>query len=756
MKQIVLSILFISITSIIYAQNSKLQGTVTDADNGQPIPFANIYLPQLEKGTNTDENGTYVLENVPKGNYKIVVSTIGYKTFSQAISVDNNSTHNWTLQPSAIEMDEVIVSTPFHKLQSENVMKVERQSLEQLKTKGAMTLSDGITNISGVESVTTGVGIGKPVIRGLSSNRVLVYTQGIRLENQQFGGEHGLGINQAGIESVEVIKGPASLLYGSDALGGVLYLNPEKYAQQNKTDGDANINYFTNTNGVTANAGFKASGDKIKFLVRGAYGSHADYEAGNGIYTTNSRFNEYDIKSGFGYQDSKFKTDVRYNYNRSNLGIPEEIGVQNRDRDLLLPYQEIDNHIISAKNTLFFNNSSLDVTLGYIANNRREYEDHHHHEEDEHEHAEEGEEHEHGDEAALDMRLHTLSYNVLYHIPKMGNFETIIGVQGMHQTNENFGEEMLIPDATTVDFGVMATTHYHMEKSDIQLGLRYDTRTIDGKETGEVGGESYFPEFDKNFNSFNASAGYRATIAEKIIARINFATGFRAPNLAELASNGNHSGANRFEIGNVDLTNEQNFQTDVSLEYENKHFEFFINGFYNAISDYIYLEPTGDEIDGQPVYQYVQNDSRLYGGEVGFHLHPHPFDWLHFESSFETVTGKLDDTDEYLPLIPANKLTNTFRVEMKDGALTKKYAFLTLQNVFNQNNVGTFETRTGGYSLVNIGLGATINPWNQPLSIKLTANNLLDKEYISHLSRLKPDGIYNIGRNINIGLSVPF
>ncbi len=146
-------------------------------------------------------------------------------------------------------MDEVILSAPFDKLQSENVMKIESKSMETLKKAGAPTLMQGISNIPGVAEITTGTGIGKPVIRGLSGNRVLVYTQGVRLENQQFGNEHGLGMNDSGIESVEVIKGPASLLYGSDALGGVLYLNPEKFAYQGETKVDVSQSFFSNTLG---------------------------------------------------------------------------------------------------------------------------------------------------------------------------------------------------------------------------------------------------------------------------------------------------------------------------------------------------------------------------------------------------------------------------------------------------------------------------------------------------------------------------
>ena len=233
----------------IFSQNS-ITGTITDSETGTPLEQVSVYIPQLEKGTITDENGTFTIKNVPEGNYKLVVSYLGYETHSTSFQINAGTNEfNYQMVPSAIEIDEVVLSTPFHKLQRENVMKVEQKSIAELKSNGAITLADGITNIPGVSSVSTGLGIGKPVIRGLSFNRVLVYTQGVRLENQQFGGEHGLGINDAGISSVEVIKGPASLLYGSDALGGVLYLNPESFELPGQTSGDINMNYFTNTLG---------------------------------------------------------------------------------------------------------------------------------------------------------------------------------------------------------------------------------------------------------------------------------------------------------------------------------------------------------------------------------------------------------------------------------------------------------------------------------------------------------------------------
>ncbi len=742
-----------SILFVLFYFNSKaqctLRGNISAEDSNTPLEQVSVYMPQLEKGTVTGSNGEFVMNNLPVGTYKIVASYMGYQTYSSTITLTQGTiTLDIVLSPSAIEMEEVIVSTPFHKLQRENVMKVEQAAVESLRKMGAITLSDGITNIPGVESVSTGVGIGKPVIRGLSSNRVLVYSQGIRLENQQFGDEHGLGISAAGVESVEVIKGPASLLYGSDALGGVLYLNPEQFANINSTKGDINLNYFTNTQGVNANAGFKTSGEKFKFLVRGAYTSHADYKGGNSLRVTNSRFNEFDLKTALGYQLGKFKTELRYNLNSSDLGIPEDIGIQDLGRTPMSPYQEINSHILSSKSDLFFNNSSLRITLGYILNNRKEFEE----EED----VEIPPTSPDDLKPALDMKLSTFSYNVQYNLPTLGRLQTIAGLQGMSQDNKNFGEEVLIPNAITNDIGLLATSHIHFEKSDVQLGIRFDNRTIKGEETGIVGEEGYIAQLDRNFNSFNAALGYRIDFLKNFIGRINLASGFRAPNLAELTSNGVHEGTNRFEIGNPNLKNEKNLQIDIALEYGSQHFEFFANGFYNIISDYIFIEPNGEFVDNNPVYNYIQQDANLYGGEIGFHFHPHPLDWLHVQSSFESVIGQLDN-DDYLPLIPANKLSNTLRLEFNNSQkwITDGYTFITLNTIFDQNRVATFETSTMGYNLLNAGFGASLKLFKQDVELMVTALNILNKDYISHLSRLKVDDISNIGRNINIGLSIP-
>ena len=525
------------------------------------------------------------------------------------------------------------------------------------------------------------------------------------------------------------------MLYGSDALGGVLYLNPEKFALSGETHGDLNSAYFSNTLGTATNLGIKTSGEKLKFLARGAYAIFSDYDTGADYRVTNTRFNEKDFKTGLQYSGTKFKSTLRYNYNRSNIGIPEEISEQTRSKALELPFQEIDNHILSFDNTLFFTNSSLDIKAGYLFNDRREFEDE-------------------SDVAALQLKLNTFNYDMKYHLPQLGNFETIVGLQGMFQKNKNEGEEILIPDATTTDIGILATSHYHLEKIDFQAGIRFDSRKIKSEAAGNPADLDFIPALNTTFNSFTAALGAKLDIVRNFSTRINLASGFRAPNLAELTSNGVHEGTNRYERGNINLSNEQNFQTDLALEYRNEHIEFFANGFYNAVNDYIFLSPSNETLDDAQVFDYLQGNAALYGGELGFHLHPHPLDWLHLESSFETVTGKLSN-DKYLPLIPANSLRNTFRIELNDGKTRKSSsAFITLENTFDQKNVSNFETRTGGYSLLSAGIESSFQFQKVLFKIGLNGTNLTDKKYIAHLSRLKPDSILNMGRSINVNLKL--
>lgn len=733
MKKYIFLILLMGFTIVGFAQNS-ISGTIKNQNN-EPVSNVEISISDANIQTKSNEKGQFEIKNLPIGKWTLIFKKENFEIKSEQIAIGNQEQKilDIILEEEQHRIDEILVSSVFNKTQNENVVKIDHINLKQIQNAGAINLSDALATNPGVSVVSTGVSIGKPVIRGLSGNRVLTYAQGIRLENQQFGEEHGLGLNSNGQESVEIIKGPASLLYGSDAMGGVLYFNPEKYAANNKTELAVNQVVNSNTQGSNSSVTLKASEDKFKFLVQNNYTTHADYKTPNGETVVNTRFIEKDFKLGTSFATSRYVADFRYNYNDLNLGLPEEDIEDSRYRTPLFPSQKIENHLLSFNQKVFFKNSKLEATAGYVFNDRKELEG--------------------VDEITLFMKLKTFNYNVRYYLPDFGKFETIIGFQGMNQENRNFGEERLIPDAKIADVGFFGTSQYKFNKNLLQFGVRYDFRNVTIQEFGEIGAGGSFQKLDKNLESINASFGFKTEITEKITTRINIATGFRAPNLSELSSNGVHEGSNRYEIGNPNLKNEQNFQIDLNVDYNAEHFDFFANGFYNNIHNYIFISPNGNVIDDNFVYDYLQNNAVLFGGETGIHLHLHEIDWLHMTSSYEMVIGQLNNNSS-LPLIPANQWKNNFRANFDvSKSLKNSFIFLQANYTFNQNNIGEFETKTNDYLLLSSGIGTDMQLKKSKFNLYFTATNLLNKEYVAHLSRLKADGIYNMGRNIVLGVN---
>jgi len=725
--KIFFSILCIGFSIIASTQNA-LSGKITNI-NKEIIIGAEIYLPQIHKGTVSDFEGNYQFNNLPKGKIDIVITYMGYETLKTTIEITGNTTKDFILNESIFDMDEIIVSTPFNKLQSHNVMKVENIKLSNAKNIGAINLTEKMSEIPGITNIATGNGIGKPVIRGLSGNRVLVYTQGIRYENFQNGEKHGLGINENGIDNVEIIKGPASLLYGSDALGGVIYLVPEKFETTNKTTANLVSTFQSNSIGFNNSLGFKTTKDKFKFLVRGSYNTQSDYETAEKIRVTNSRFNDKDFKAGFGFENDKFNTDIRYNYNQSFNGITHEIDEQSTSKEIKGLYQKLNNHILSAKNTHYFNSFTLKTNLGFTHHNRNLFKD---------------------DVKTTDMDLNTINYDIKTHLLNTGNFETIFGIQGMYQTNKNHSNSIFLPDATIFDFGVFATSNYDLENNTIQAGIRFDNRNISTKEHGELGSATYFNALDKNLNNITGAIGLKSDLAKNLVSRLNLALGFRAPNLSELTSNGFHEG--RFEFGNNDLKNENNFQIDANIEYGTKTIEFFINGFYNRIKNYIYLEPSGTVIDNFDVFTYSQDDSKLYGGEFGFHLHPINHKWIHLKSSGESVTGKIDNGED-LPRIPGFTIKNNMKFEFNiNSKFDSNFLVINNKNVFKQTRISEHEDVGEAYTLFDIGLGSNFKIGKLKTTFSINVNNLFNKDYIDHLSVLKEENIANAGRNIVFSL----
>ena len=683
---------------------------------------------------------------------RISIITIMLLAFQLTFSQTNDET---------VELDEVVLSLPFNQTLGKSVIKVDKINFNTMNPILKEYISKSISRLPGVSIVSTGPGISKPSIRGLSYDRVVTIYQGVRLENQQWGDEHGMGISTSGINSVEVIKGPSYVLYGSDAMGGVLYVEPEKYSN------DFSIDYMglynSNYNGITNNLGIKGSSDNFSYMLRANMMDNQNFSTPDGELE-NTWFKENDIQAGLKYETEKFSSDLRFSMNFSELGLPhmEEGHDDHDDHDDHGDhddheghddhddheghedhYQELSHTTITWTNTFDLgNNHDLNVTLGRQLNERKEFgghgeeEGHDDHEEEGHDDHDDHEGHEEG-EAELDMELSTNTLDISIVMPQSDNFNLTIGTSILSQENKNFGHEELIPDAEKSDFGVYGLGQITMENGAALIGVRYDSRSI----TSERG--------SADFSNFNGSVGIKRNYENSSV-RFNIGSGYRAPNLIELFADGVHHATFRYEKGNANLVAEKSFQTDLSYEIVNQNSTVNFDLFYNDISDYIYISPGGGSEDGYSVYNYMQQDSKLYGGEISFNNNT-GYDWLSYNTSLAYIFAESAD-GEALPFISPLTFNQIFNIDFSSN-YSLEIDFIAKAK---QGRVSMFEEETDAYSVLNLSGVWNTSFLDNDLNIFWSVNNVFDKEYYDHLSRFKTAGIHEMGRNISVGLNYRF
>jgi iron complex outermembrane recepter protein len=735
MKKIVFIFFVLFLFIKVNAQN-QIKGIVTDKSNNEALSFASVYLPEQNKGTLTDENGKFELTNLPKGEFKIQFSYIGYKTIIKTIAPEKSDMFlHIELEPAILQAEEVVVSGGRHSTQHENAMKIELIQSKEIASAGTPTFTEAIAKIPGVDMISKGTGVAKPVIRGLSMTNILMLNNGVKMENFQFSENHPFVIDEFGVDRIEIIKGPASLLYGSDAVGGVINVLKEKPAPVGKILGDFNTQYHSNTEGVVSNVGVKGSSEQLFWGIRAGVKSHTDYKEGNGDYVPNTRFNENSFKANIGINKTFGLFRLYYDYNQPKLGMCVGKAVPlttENGRENKIWYQDLTNHFISSRNSLFLGKYKFDLNAAYQMNNRRL-------QTDENMPAFE----------MVDMDLNTFSYEVKTYLPSTESSEYIIGLQGANKTNRNNeAPDHVLPDADVNDFSVIGLAQYtFFDKLKAQAGIRYDYRSISTE------AETNKEAVDTDYGNVSASMGATYEVKENFLLRANIASAYRTPNIAELTQNGMHGA--RYEQGNPDLSSQRNYEADISAHYHSKYVMVDISGFYNHVNDYIFIAPTNDTLEsGDKIYRYSQTNAELYGGE--FSIDVLPVNWLNLKTSYAYLVGKQEDGN-YLPFIPQNKL----RFEMK----FQKQELVFLNNSFfkvgglfaaMQNNPAMFETESDSYFLLNAGIGTEIKWAKQMVLLSVQSNNLLNETYIDHLSTLKGMGYYNIGRNVSVNLKVLF
>jgi iron complex outermembrane receptor protein len=740
----------------------QFKGKVIDAETKQPLEGAVITVPDLRVSAITDNNGEFMLKNVPgQGSFIVQVRYMGYETLSMTVDFSKLLTTEFALKASVIEGREVVITGIANSSDNrKNSTSIATVSKAELLSHPSTNLIDALSRVPGVAQITTGNAISKPVIRGLSGNRVLTLSNGVKQQGQQWGDEHGVEIDQYTSDRVEILRGPASLLYGSDALGGVINILDALPAPEGTLQGEFLTNYATNSGLTGSSLMLQGNENGFVYRARGTYKNAHAYQTPTG-YVPNSGFNETDFNAQLGFNKawgyahldlSSFRTNIGFYepaVNSSGEFIDDEGNIftedQFKDRSVAFPKQDVRHYKIALNSNLLFNSGSLKTNLGYQHNLRREL-------------------NEADATPALFLDMHTYNYDFKYSFKAIDGWAPVAGISGefIHSNNTK-GVEALIPDFDSQSYGAFVYVKKTMDKNTLNAGLRYDYRKLTGK-AFMADDALLFNDFNNDFSNVSGGIGYTHEFNDQLSLKANAGSAFRAPNIAELSSNGVHEGAYRYEIGNVDLKPEQSYQFDAALDYQTNTISASVGGFLNYINNYIFYNSTGETLNDFPVYRSVQRNAFLRGLEASLTLHP--IEQLHFENSFSYTMATNRATKQPLPFIPAAILRNEVRFEPEVKGTKKSYVSVGLDNFFRQSRVGEFETPTAGYTLLNAGVGTTVNlSKGQELTLYISGKNLLNKKYYDHLSRFKPGrldeadptfGIYNPGRNVTFGIVLPF
>jgi iron complex outermembrane receptor protein len=619
-------------------------------------------------------------------------------------------------------------------------LNIEPYSLALMNEKNPFNLSDALAKLPGVSQMTTGNAISKPIIRGLYGNRILVLLSGVRFDNQQWQDEHGLGLSQIGIDRVEVIKGPASLLYGSDALGGVINIVETKPNTLGKK-WDIGNQFFSNSLGNLTDFGFSQKTAKSWYRLRVGMESHSDYSDGKGHRVLNSRNDGYYFKAGFGFERPKWLQENSYNFSYNQYGfILEDLTSffapdARWSRSMAGPHHNVLLNLFNSQNTFFLPHSRLKLNAGFQSNLRME---------------DEG-----GGQISLNMHLLSGLENLRWEKDVKPNITFVCNQQFTFTNNTNYGGRIIIPDANLVEGNVSGYFKFFLHKFILEAGAGTNYKYIKTFQTSYLNapGETMQP-FSRQKITGNLMAGFAYNPFSWLTFKSNSATGFRAPNLAELSANGLHEGVYRYEIGDPNLKLEQNLNVDITGECTRKHWFLSASGYYNHFFNYVYLAPTTEKFYGFPVFRYRQQNATLRGGE--FFATFKPIKEIQWKNGFTLTRGTLANGSN-LPFIPAYKFTSAIRFEKSiSHKINNLYIEPEFIYILAQQKPAQFETNTPAYFLINFSSGITIPTQKGDWKMGISATNLTNKAYYDHLSRLKYYGLYNQGRNIVFSLRKNF
>ena len=771
MNRIILSFLLLFSAFTTYAQRRDcgcfVKGIVKDQHTGQPIVGATVLIIGENSGVFTDENGRYELKNLCPGSYTLECRIIGYNAFQEKLDLTAGHEENFNLLEQEVHLKDVEITA--HRTDAPSSQPLSIISGSELDQTRGQNLAESLKGLTGVTSLQTGSSIAKPVIHGLHSNRILIMNNGVRQEGQQWGSEHAPEIDPFIATRLSVVKGAAGVRYGSDAIGGVILVEPEELPFDKKISGEVNTVGFSNgQQGVVSGtlqggiSGLKGFGWRAQGTIkRGGNIRTPDY------YLDNTGISEKNFSLAAGYRVKGFGIDVFYSRFNTKIGIfsGSHIGsvtdllevIKNGEPliksgfsyNINRPNQNVSHELIKAETHYHFQNGNrLQWTIARQLNDRNEYDLHR----------------PRNDSIAalnrpeLTFKLTTLTNDVVWdHKPIAGKLTGQIGVSTLYQYNLMEGRP-LIPNFNQFNVGVFWIERYVKNDWELEAGLRYDYRTL--KSFRIVNREKVSEDFQ--FANFSGTVGVTKNFSSRFSARLNLGTAWRAPNVSELFSDGVHHGAAAFEKGDATLQSEKALNSIASLKYESPRFTAEVGGYYNYIADFIYLKPQPEPIltirGAFPYFKYTQTDASFKGIDLSA-------SWefvKHVTASSKVSYLRVYDqrNDNYLVMIPANRVDNFIKYELPEFGKWEKLHF-GVQNLFvaRQKRVppaSDFSAPPNAYSLWNLQAGASLKiAEKHQLEIGITVQNLLNTKYRDYLNRFRYYAD-EMGRNASLRLKWKF
>lgn len=764
-------IIAIVFTQPVYSQELiTVSGTVKN-ESRKPLEFVTITINEIPAMTISDKNGKFTFTNIQRGTYHLTFSRTGFA--SQTYTKDFTETNNVfdvILDKSLFETTTIDVTGSFTPIESSNstysITSINTRTLGRIKNEN---LGSTIQNLPGVNSLSTGINLGKPVIRGLTSQGVIIVHDGVKHESQQWGDEHAPEISLFDLDRIEILRGPSSLIYGADGIGGAINIisKPLIFSNKNK-----NVYYgVLDVNGYSVSemgAGNLSLGfGKKNFGMKGFFGLRRSgnvktpegqlsvktitFEEGKVIKGTrtitggelfNSGSKEYDGGLKFGFRNKLLNLEAGYDNFIREIELHEDPS----EDPTATSNQKIHTSQFELKGDINITDLfHLEPILSYETHLRKEFESIHDKD---------------IDIAALQLDLKNIEGDLRLHHYFTKDISGTAGISFIDKRNRSLAEEKLIPNYNSNSSGIYALEKIVKENFSVSIGGRFDTKNLNILNTDF--GSRIVQEKHFNFNSFSGSVGGVYKPSEQFDIFANIGRGWRAPSEYELYVDGVHEGTLRYERGIITQNPEalpkpeSSINIDIGVRFRTEKITAEVSVYRNVIDNFIYPSATDqtDSASGLAIFDVNQSKSTFMGFEYNIQIHP--VEWLLITASGDYVNTENDATGNPLPFTPPVKNIIELKLQKSEiGKLFNPYINFSTKIYSAQNRVDPLETETEGYTIINLGTGFDFVLSKSIVSLDLAIDNLANLKYVSHLSRYKSYAM-SPGRSFNLKFTLPF